>query len=297
MIENLSCAILVQGKYINGYTKEVLLNYLTCLKYLVIFSSWKGDNLEFELRELTESYKGRFFLVLSETPNPSGYQNINYQIVSTLSGLDFARKLNVKYVAKVRSDFSFGVDLFSLYFERVLSKRSILALETVNPLKCIYFISDFLFVGPIFEVEKIFLSSLVQSGDNRPLKSLSNVRIYHADYFRLVDNSNAERFLVVNYLKLTGYIIPHNFAEMSFLWTSILFKHFYLVSPNEVKVTSFRKYDSLNDRPTKFSQVLNYYEKGPIHKKIVSLYVFFVLCNGWLKHQLGNFRFYLTRDI
>jgi len=84
--------ILLQGKILQETIDFYIENYPTAN---VVISTWIGSELDFS--NLPQTYN----VVLSKLPEYGGYQNINYQILSTLNGLRF---VETDYVIKIRGD-------------------------------------------------------------------------------------------------------------------------------------------------------------------------------------------------
>jgi hypothetical protein len=297
MIDFLHSAIIVQGKYIENYTNNVLINYLNNTAYTIILATWENSvtGSEIELIRIREKFHDRFHFILLAQPEYCGYQNVNLQIISSYNGIKIAENLGIKYAAKVRSDFYFECDILKIYFEKVLDKSRVLAFESTNPMKNLFFVSDFIFVGPINELKNIFTCSLIQSGNNRVVKDEFNRRIHDSDYFSLENNSNAERYLLVNYLKNSGYVVPHNFLEMSYTWINFLLSKFYLVKVSDLKFSSLNKYDSLNRDNYVYPYLVKYQKKGGIFKKIILFIVYFNLLFIWVKNHIGNLVFFIFK--
>lgn len=84
--------VIVQGKI----TQETFNFYVkNCKGWNVIISTWVG--LDIDYSELPEG----FTLLISKLPEKSGFQNLNYQLVSTLNALN---RIKTPYVIKVRGD-------------------------------------------------------------------------------------------------------------------------------------------------------------------------------------------------
>ena len=88
--------ILLQGKILQPTIDFYVENYPTAN---VVISTWIGSELNFS--NLPETYK----VVLSKLPPNSGFQNINYQLISTLTGL---KLVDTDYVIKIRGDEYFS---------------------------------------------------------------------------------------------------------------------------------------------------------------------------------------------
>jgi hypothetical protein len=84
--------IIIQGRI----TQETFDFYVKNYKgWDVIISTWIGLNIDYS--ELPDG----FTLLISKLPNESGFQNLNYQLVSTLNGLTRTKN---PYIIKVRGD-------------------------------------------------------------------------------------------------------------------------------------------------------------------------------------------------
>jgi hypothetical protein len=90
IMENVT--ILIQGKIEQESFDHYTLKYRNCP---VIISSWADCKIDFS--NLPKNFK----VILAPLPSESGDQNINYQLVSTLNGLD---NVKTKYVIKMRGD-------------------------------------------------------------------------------------------------------------------------------------------------------------------------------------------------
>ena len=84
--------IIIQGRI----TQETFDFYVKNYKgWDVIISTWVGLNIDYS--ELPDG----FTLLISKLPKESGFQNLNYQLVSTLNGLNRTKN---PYIIKVRGD-------------------------------------------------------------------------------------------------------------------------------------------------------------------------------------------------
>jgi len=86
------CTIIIQGKLENDSYDFFVKKYDNCQ---VIISTWSETNIDFS--NIPKNFK----VILSPLPTESGDQNINYQIVSTLTALEMVK---TKYVIKMRGD-------------------------------------------------------------------------------------------------------------------------------------------------------------------------------------------------
>ena len=84
--------ILLQGKILQDSVDFLVKNYPHAN---VVISTWFGTDVDFS--NLPETYN----VVLTKIPSEGGHQNINYQVLSTLKGLQF---IKTDYVIKLRGD-------------------------------------------------------------------------------------------------------------------------------------------------------------------------------------------------
>ena len=84
--------ILLQGKILQDSVDFLVKNYPHTN---VVISTWFGTDVDFS--NLPETYN----VVLTKIPSEGGHQNINYQVLSTLKGLQF---IKTDYVIKLRGD-------------------------------------------------------------------------------------------------------------------------------------------------------------------------------------------------
>ena len=114
-----SRAIVIQGPLVteDDYTLETVRLYKrTCPGATIVVSTWEGACAE--TCSLIEAEGAH--IVLSPPPEYSGVGNVNFQVVSTLAGLDLASKLGCKRALKCRSDQRLArVNLIS-YFDGLL---------------------------------------------------------------------------------------------------------------------------------------------------------------------------------
>ena len=97
-------AIVIQGPIIkkNDYTLETVKLYQKIYPgVLVVVSTWDDIESEYivKFKKLNNCH-----VILNQKPKMSGNLNINYQIASTMAGLQYAQEVGKKYVFKIRSD-------------------------------------------------------------------------------------------------------------------------------------------------------------------------------------------------
>lgn len=87
-------AIIIQGP--NTYGEQIKKCYSS---FSVIFSTLEDSNTD----DLQDS---DFIIVKNKTPEHSGQNNFNYQVINTLNGIKKAKDLGFDYVFKIRSDIT-----------------------------------------------------------------------------------------------------------------------------------------------------------------------------------------------
>ena len=94
-------AILIQGPIIYPSFLDKTINFYAS-NYPgvpIILSTWKNDRNIKKLKNVN-----KVLLIENGPPTSPGFANINFQVLSTLSGLKLASERNAKYVLKIRSD-------------------------------------------------------------------------------------------------------------------------------------------------------------------------------------------------
>lgn len=100
-------AIVIQGPIIKDINVSIIQHYAQANNTdTVIVSTWESTN-PILLKKL-EPWVDH--LVLSAPPDYCGYQNRNYQIISTLAGIKKAQELGAEYVLKTRVDIALLAD-------------------------------------------------------------------------------------------------------------------------------------------------------------------------------------------
>ncbi len=116
-------AIVMQGPiiYDQDFTLETIKIYKKLFpQVIIILSTWDYEKKEYieEIKKETEE------VLLNKVPSEKGVQNINFQIVSSLSGIKRAKELDVEYVFKTRTDQRiYGVNSLE-YLVNILEKFS-----------------------------------------------------------------------------------------------------------------------------------------------------------------------------
>jgi len=281
-------AVVVQGPYAASYTEKALLDYLECPGVdIVIFSTWIGFD-GFKSGSLKHSAK--LHVVLSSPPVHSGVQNVNYQLLSARSGIEKAVNLGCDIVIKLRSDFRYNIECILDNISR--NGKRILGIESVSLVRNPYFICDFMFAGDANNMLSLFNSPMQICGDYR--KQTSNVvsvmkGIEHVNSlyeYSSEDVLNAERYLLLNYLRNLGILIPKSFVHRMIIWPVILREYFFLIPAKLVVVDTMKNYAVLENERFKTS-----YHKF-INSDNAGLYV---LLSAVLRRMKSQFKLLLLR--
>lgn len=149
-------AIVIQGPITKNLHVEIVQHYAQSNSSdTVILSTWEATNPVF-LKKL-EPWVDH--LVLNSPPDYSGYQNRNYQIISTLEGLRKAHSIGAEFVIKTRVDialltdnlFKASKDILSLYNPKVAQsyglKNRIIVPECYTRKFVPYHPSDLVMIG------------------------------------------------------------------------------------------------------------------------------------------------------
>lgn len=167
--EETRIAIIMQGPLMleDDFTLTTAIYYKKCYpNSKIIVSTW-DDSDKTTIRQLREQ---GIIVVLSKLPDNSGNLNINYQVVSTLAGVKEAKRHNVEYVCKTRTDqrlyhpnaMNHLLDLVKTFpvnnddFKEKQKGRIVTFCMPYGDLFYPYCLSDFLYFGYVEDVEQLF---------------------------------------------------------------------------------------------------------------------------------------------
>jgi hypothetical protein len=242
-----SIAILIQGQIINNddFTMNTVKLYkLLFPKIMIIVSTWEGTpNLQ-ELRNLG------IVVLESDKPKNSGYLNINYQIKSTQTGIEYALKNNIKYLLKTRSDqrvtnsqslnlFLNYINLFKITGNFKLKNRLIFLGNVYNSyLNYAFHLSDFLIFGNINDLKLFFDVDYDKREYN--LK-FNDIEKFHDEYNYLWLNEGIYPFKVKNISAYNNFIINEKMApEQYFIYS--LSKKLLIIDNNTSLLENYHKF-------------------------------------------------------
>lgn len=251
-------AILVQGRFYTEPSKHVkLLEYyhLTCKNARIIVSTW--DTTEQHYINLIKQFSDE--IILNKEPSKPGHRNINYQLVSTLSGLRHIKTLKIPHVLKVRTDAGIEGRLvrFSELKDRAKNKIAVAQMFTRKYLP--YHPGDICLFAKVDELIDFYSAPLHNMTEQLSISfSQSVMSLSLEDTAR--KSGCPEIYLMKHYLKLKGrrltYTLHHSHAMLKKYFTVLPDKDFKMVwfkAPN-IKVASDDRlsacYETLDNPPT-----------------------------------------------
>lgn len=168
----------------------------------IILSTWEDENE----RELKEIEKLGVTIVKNKKPKDKGYENLNYQIVSTYNGIKTAKDKKCEYILKTRTDVriyecgieKFLIDLLELFPSRSEKQNKRVITIDINMNQYYLCMSDIFQFGTIEEIEKVwesplYLGNITMGEVEKKLKGKT--------FLEEVAFFNAERYLLKNYLE------------------------------------------------------------------------------------------------
>lgn len=236
-----SVGIVLQGDFQIGYTFKSISDYLVKTSCDICLSIWNRKYSENELEELKKiSRNSRVEIVYSDHPNYPGYQNINYQLISSISGIN---KLSTDYIIKTRTDFF--IDIEKLVSVLLKNQNKLLSVQTNCKYTKPFFISDFVIAGSRDDVISYFSSPLRLSGDNR-LASKKIIKINslieERDYLDGNEIYNAERYLCQGFLKTKGIYFSSSLSKNIILWENVKGNFFEFLNYENIIIHSLKNY-------------------------------------------------------
>lgn len=97
-----NCAIVLQGPLLKShhFTLETVRIYKKHFpQALIVISTWNNEDSSY-----IDKIKQEAVVLLHDKPKYNGPYNINFQIISTCAGIQFARDKKVQYILKTRTD-------------------------------------------------------------------------------------------------------------------------------------------------------------------------------------------------
>jgi len=176
--ENLpKTAIVIQGPlvHVNDFTLETIGFYIKSSRdSLIILSTWEQEDVAALENDLPENV----LIVKNRLPPLPGHANINYQIASTVAGIQAARKLGADYVLKTRTDqrlylnepLLFLINLLRRFpLEKETTQNQRLISVSLNTMKYrLYGVTDMFMFGHIDDMSTYWNASFM---DENPVYS------------------------------------------------------------------------------------------------------------------------------
>jgi len=232
-----SLAIVMQGQLIlkNKFTLETILIYKKTFppNTVLIVSTWKGSD-EKTVKLLRES---GVVVLLHDKPKIGGIGNINFQIISTRAGIREAKKHNVQYILKTRTDIrmystniaEYLVSMCNMFIvpQNYTQEKRIVAFS-VNTYKYRpYSISDLTLFGTTHDIEEYF----TVDEDNRTTPHFDTIESWSKERF-------CEVYLSTHFLEKVGRKLTFTMEDS---WKAYA-EHFCVVDANSVDLIWY-KYD------------------------------------------------------
>lgn len=258
----------------------------------IVVSTW--SDTPNEQVELLEEAGAK--VILSDLPEYNGLGNINYQVVSTKAGLDYAESIGAEYVLKTRTDQRLGLPFLLEYFFSLLSsfplgsefaylhqKERIIAAQgtTGSTMFIPYFISDFYFFGRIKDVQAYFDYELqkVQMTAEQRRKYLEKIRKDDSVYEHHCIWA-PEIMLAKNYISMKGTISIEDKVEA--YWKFVK-SNLIIVSHEDVQLF-WPKYDK---RKLDNAVYYNYYPGDSAEKCLIYNWKF----TDWMNLYSGQIEY------
>jgi hypothetical protein len=174
-------------------------------------------------------------LLLNKMPEYNGFSNINLQIVTTLAGINYAKKNNTKYILKTRTD------------QRLYNK------ESIQYFKNLYNQDNFnynkIIVSSLntFYTRLFSISDMFQFGKTETIFNFWNINLIECLKEKEIITTN--KLLLIPEIYLTYIYLKNSFFD--FKWTQVsyesaLVKYFYIVDKESIDLL-WNKYNALEN--------------------------------------------------
>jgi hypothetical protein len=254
-LSNKKIAIVIQGEIIeeDNFTINTILMYKKFFKECnIILSTWKISE-----KNLYDLKKNKIFVLVNELPLNRGISNINLQIISSINGIQIAKKNGSNYVLKTRTDqriynantfdYLFSLlDLFPLNKSQSVSTR--LVGISLNTFKYrLYGLSDMFIFGHITDMENYWSAPLDEREPNtsnlskrgKTWREFSEWRVCEVYLFTsyMAKLKITIDFTLENYLNFLGdYFIIIDSESVGLFWRKYTFdleryKQFNIIQP------------------------------------------------------------------
>ena len=239
-------AIVIQGQFVvsSNFTWNTVLIYLKIYPNItIVISCWEEDKLQ--IKDFMLEMKNVHF-IFNRKPHFYGLSNINLQIVSSVEGIKKAKALNIKFVAKTRTDqrfFRFNLfhhckSLMEIYEKNIdQTNNRKLIISSYNTFKYrLYGVSDMFMFGYIDDMMLYWDSEL---DDRKVLNTKQNMTKKEFAMLR-----SSEVYLCTNYLKKIDHEINW---ELDDYWY-ILSRYFIVLNKEDCQMYWLKYEKYLEDR-------------------------------------------------
>ncbi|AVQ31520.1 WavE lipopolysaccharide synthesis family protein [Fusobacterium varium] len=233
--------IIIEESFTYNSLKLLKFNYPHCE---IVLSTWKDQK-----KEEIEKIEQLGIKILKNNYPEKGMENLNYQITSTIAGVDYLKKLNVEYVMKTRTDqriYDINLDIYLINLlkeypiNNKFQKERIIGIGD-NTYKYIPFsFSDMFQFGNINDIEVMWSLPLTKRRFTIEDRIKINPTIKEMQKF-----SNCEMYLCISFLKRTNYKIEYTLES----YYKSLKERFLIV--DNINIYWF-KYNSLKDKTENF---------------------------------------------
>lgn len=154
--------IVVQGPVV-GKTTKLSIDFLNMLfpSAKIVLSTWQNEDVDLFYRDEYSKMK----LLINEKPNVPGFSNINLQIISSKSGIDYLAAQGCTHVLKIRSDVLITNPSSLNYLMQLhqLTNSGIVFSSFNTFLNRLYSISDQLMFGSVDQLKTFWSVNLATS--------------------------------------------------------------------------------------------------------------------------------------
>lgn len=244
-------SIIIQGPIIrkNEFTINSIKLYLENCNSLIILSTWKNELSNNEIRNLK---KMGVKVLINKYPETRGPKNLNYQILSTLNAIKFAKLKGKKFVIKTRTDFRIYLDMFDLkifkFFHNLKKTNKFIKIGS----------SDFTLKNRLFSVSEILMFGNLDDLSKYFFRLYSEKEFLSFDLFvkkqkkekTFLDDSYTcfpENFLCYNYLK---FFFKEKVNYNSKNYFNVLKKYFVIIDNSYLDIFWY-KYNHQYEYPEK----------------------------------------------
>jgi hypothetical protein len=221
----------------------------------IVVSTWSDESQS----KISELQAEGAYVIQNKKPKNRGISNINFQIVSTKSGVEFAKEKGALYVLKTRSDQRLYANNLFQYFKDILltfppqgmfvnSRLVGLSLNTF--FYRMYGFSDMLMFGHVEDVLK-FWNVKLDGRDSNLRYDIEKVSLREFAEWNL-----CEVYLTTSYLKAIGHKPKWTLQD-----SMDVYRKYFCILDKESVDLFWNKYTSLEFRWTRYNSSFNYFRE------------------------------------